>query len=536
MNRILVSAVLLAAATSATAAEQTRSGYLVATRGKVRAERILSTEADPQNLLGVQHFTVVDGFAANLTATEVEAIKDHPDVLFVEKNVERELFDDPAAFNQSSEQLVTGASLPALLPVGAQVVPYGINLVKAPKVWPLSTGVGIRIGVIDTGIQRTHVDLVDRYRSGRDLAYNDNDPEDAIGHGTHVAGTIAATDNDFGVVGVAPGADIYAIRVFNNSGRITKASALIDAVDYAIANDLHILNLSLGGKESSILEEQAFEKAFREGILVFASSGNDGFEVINYPAGYGSVVGVGAVSSDTVVASFSTRGPNVKIVGPGVGVLSTVPAGKSDLSYLDVTNKGKIESRLMTSSPRGSLKGEYVYCDLGRVGDFPSSVTGKIALIKRGDLTFAEKAKNAKAAGATGVIIFNREPGIFTGTLGTEPFAFPLTLSVSQEDGEALLALKGSSVELFFEDYDEYNGTSMSCPHVVGVAALIWAMAPNAKPAEVRDALITTTTDLGPAGWDTAYGYGLVDAYEAAKKLAPEKFITVPPRRRGVRQ
>jgi subtilisin family serine protease len=348
-----------------------------------------------------------------------------------------------------------------------------------------------------------------------------------------VAGTIAAIDNAEGVVGVAPEAEIYSLRVFDENAEFTNASALIEAIDWAIANGIRVLNMSLGGPENSQLEREAFDRAAQNGVLIFASSGNDGRRLTNYPAAYDGAVGVGAVDFTLARAGFSTFGESVKIVGPGVNVLSTYPVDNGFLSLITGSGIPGIAADLMQNSPAGRISGAYVYCKLGKPADFPAAVSGKIALIERGELTFAEKAKNAKAAGAIGVIIFNNLPGGFNGTLGDEAFAWPVTVGISQEEGDALVAAQGTTISIdFVQGYDFLSGTSMSCPHVSGVAALIWSLKPQASVAEVRAAILGSATDLGKPGWDEMYGFGEVNAFAAAKALAPELFRRKHPLRR----
>ena len=406
---------------------------------------------------------------------------------------------------------------------------------QAPAVWKIARGAGIRVGVVDTGIDSRHPDLAGNFRGGKSFVGDILVPTaDGDGHGTHVAGTIAALDNGEGVVGVAPEAELYSLRVFDAKADFVNGSALIEVIDWSIANGLNVLNMSLGGPETSQLEAEAFARAKQNGILVFASSGNDGVRLINYPAGYDGAIAVGAIDATFNVAPFSTSGPNVAITAPGVGVLSTYPIDKGNLPLITGNGLSDIPADLLQNSPSGIVTGQYVFCSLGRNGEFPASVSGKIALIQRGEITFAEKARNAKTAGATGVIIFNNVDGPFLGTLGEEPFAWPVTMSVTLADGLALKAARsGTEIALrFVRGFEFLQGTSMSCPHVAGVAALVWSVRPEASAAEVRDALLNTATDLGDPGRDESFGFGAVNALAAAKQLAPSLFPRVRPVRR----
>lgn len=525
MKRLLLTMFAGAMALAAVAEEPSTARYLVATRERPHAvaARVAATEA------GVVRFAAVDGFAATLTAAQARELALDPGVLFVEPDPPRFLHADPEPMRARVSRAVSPEA-------GRQIVPYGIPLVQASSVWGVGRGAGIKVGVVDTGIDSRHPDLAARLRGGMSFVGNGQLPhlQDGVGHGTHVAGTIAATDNGDGVVGVAPEADVYSLRVFDEAGEYTNASALIEAIDWAIANGVRILNMSLGGPDSSVLERQAFDRALENGILVFASTGNDGKRLTNYPAAYPSAIGVGAVDSRLAKATFSTFGDSVKIVGPGVGVLSTYPVDAGIVPIITGSGLPGIAADLMRNSPAGRVSGEYVFCGLGNPGDFPASVSGKIALIERGELTFADKAKNAKAAGAKAVIVFNNQPGGFSGTLGDEPFPWPVTVGITQEEGDALVAAAaGTTITLdFVQGYEFLDGTSMSCPHVAGVAALVWSLRPGASAVEVRDALLGTAVDLGAQGWDELYGFGEVNAFAAARALAPELFPRTRPTRR----
>ncbi|MCA1733035.1 MAG: S8 family serine peptidase, partial [Acidobacteria bacterium] len=382
---------------------------------------------------------------------------------------------------------------------------------------------------------------------GIDIINNDDDPMDDHLHGTHVAGTIAALDNDLGVVGVAPEIGLYAIKVLrrNADGNASgSASGIIKAVDWAIANGMDILNLSLGSDDSSLAEREAFQRAADAGILSIAASGNDYLDLnrdgIGFPAGYPTVMAVGAIDDRTSIATFSQRGSQLSLVAPGVAVVSTLPVGSADLP--DVTVDGvEIPTVTLAGSPRGSVEGNFYFAGLGKPADFNSSARGKIAVINRGELFFRDKARNAKEAGATGVIIINNLPGFtdFNGTLlpvdtttgelmfpEDKSYAFPVTVGVTKEDGENLLKTPGSSIRVSVDayDYGSLQGTSMATPHVSGVAALVWSLAPDASAAMVRNALEQGAKDIGLPGFDTIFGFGVVDAYQSGRILAPELF------------
>lgn len=210
-----------------------------------------------------------------------------------------------------------------------QSIPWGISKIRADQVWPSGNkGTGIKVCVIDTGIDYNHEDLKDNYKGGYNFLSDTNNPYDDHGHGTHVSGTIAAIDNDVGVVGVAPEAYIYSCKVLDSNGS-GSYSNIIAGIQWAIDNQMQIISMSLGGSGSSQALKDICDVAYNKGILIIAAAGNSGSDTdtIGYPAKYDSVVAVGATDQNDVRASFSSVGPKLEVSAPGVGVLSTVPKG-----------------------------------------------------------------------------------------------------------------------------------------------------------------------------------------------------------------
>ena len=209
------------------------------------------------------------------------------------------------------------------LQADGQNMPYGIEMVNAPEVWPTTTGADVKVCVVDTGIDGNHPDF--NQLSGLDGVRGLPWEVDRVGHGTHCSGTIAAADNDFGVVGVAPDAEIYTVRVFGDNGAFTYSSGLMDAALKCEAAGAKIISMSLGGPIPNLAEFLAFRDLYNRGILTVAAAGNSGNFLFSFPASYSGVMSVGALDENANKAPFSQFNFQVDIAAPGVDVLSTFP-------------------------------------------------------------------------------------------------------------------------------------------------------------------------------------------------------------------
>lgn len=208
----------------------------------------------------------------------------------------------------------------------AQATPWGIDRVKAKQAWATTRGAGVKVAVVDTGVDFDHPDL--KVAGG----YNTIDPavsyKDDNGHGSHVAGSIAAQDNDQGVVGVAPDVTLYGVKVLSAEGGGTFED-VIEGIQWAVENKIPIANFSLGASQGTQALQDAVKAAAAAGTAIIAAAGNSG-RAVGYPAAYPETIAVAASDASDKVAYFSSRGPEVDIIAPGVNVNSTYMGGGYD--------------------------------------------------------------------------------------------------------------------------------------------------------------------------------------------------------------
>lgn len=300
---------------------------------------------------------------------------------------------------------------------------WALAKIQAEAAWDLETGQSnILIAILDTGISHasgnlTHPDLNDaaRYILGTDFINDDAVPQDGHGHGTHVAGSAAAESNNAdGVAGLNWVSQVYVCKIFDDFGSGSESdfeAAAQEVVDFAIANNLKVvLNLSAGWTSDSGTLNDACQYISDNGMILCAISHNDHASPVRSPAlhsvDFAGVIAVGATDSNDAVADFSNVGPELTVVAPGVGILSTFP------TY--------------------DVNGDTVH------------------------------------------------------------------------------------------DFVEWDGTSMACPHVTGLASLVWSRVPQLSNEQVRDVLTNTAVKLGAGDFDNAWGHGRIHAGDAVAKAGWE--------------
>lgn len=211
---------------------------------------------------------------------------------------------------------------------------WGVRHIRAGEAHATGNrGEGVRVAVLDTGIDYSHADLNANYRGGHDFVFNDADPFDDSfnSHGTRMAGIIAAEQNGAGVVGVAPEAGVLAVKVLDGAGFGT-VDSIIAGIEWAVANGADIINLSLEGPDRQSLRD-ACDEARRAGVLLIAAAGNSlvGSGPVEYPAAYESVIAVTGTDTSDLPGAFAPVGETLGLAAPGVGILSTISGGQYEV-------------------------------------------------------------------------------------------------------------------------------------------------------------------------------------------------------------
>ncbi|MDF2038418.1 S8 family serine peptidase [Cytobacillus oceanisediminis] len=433
------------------------------------------------------------------------------------------------------------------------------------------TGEGIKVGVIDTGIDYNHPDLKGSYKGGYDFVDNDSDPMEATYqewkdsgkpefngssyytyHGTHVSGSIAGSKKNSSasaVKGVAPDVDLYAYRVLGPYGS-GSTSAVMAGIDKAVNDGMDVINLSLGSNVNDPLNPTsiAINNTMLSGVVAVVAAGNagPGEKTLGSPGAAALGISVGASDMSLTIPTITASAGDQKLTN-----MLLLAQNYTD-NLIDLQN----------------LSLPIVDVGLGTKSDFTNKdVTGKVALIQRGNITFDEKVQNAKAAGAKAAIVYNNVDGKIEVFLGEGTNYLP-AFHLSKADGERLKSQKEMTFESLgsvktegdrlaefssrgpangnedikpdvvapgvavFSTFPEFmnnpqdgenydmaysrlNGTSMASPHVAGAAALILQEHPEYTPFEVKEALMNTADKMNGHYSVNEVGAGRIDAYES---------------------
>jgi subtilisin len=203
-----------------------------------------------------------------------------------------------------------------------------VDRIDAEKVWSTTTADTIKVAVVDSGIDLDHPDLSSNIKGGINTISSSRSADDDNGHGSHVAGIIAALNNSTGVVGVGHRIDLYAVKVLNRNGS-GDISDIIEGIQWSINNGMAIINMSLGTSSDIQSFHDAVIAAKNAGVVVVAAAGNSGpsDNTVIYPARYPQVIAVSAVNSSNNISGFSSRGPEVDLTAPGESIYSTYRSG-----------------------------------------------------------------------------------------------------------------------------------------------------------------------------------------------------------------
>ena len=212
--------------------------------------------------------------------------------------------------------------------VASETIDWGLKDLQIPSYWRQSRGEGVRVAVLDTGAELAHPDLKGAVLGAADFTGSYDGPSDRSGHGTHVAGIIAARENNFGVIGVAPGCQLLIAKVLGDygSGDIRSIQA---GIEWAVQSGAQIISMSLGSPYPTPALQQTIQWAVSQGVYVIAAAGNAGPtpNTVGYPAAYPETLAVGSVATGRQISSFSSRGNDVDLVAPGDQILSTYLGG-----------------------------------------------------------------------------------------------------------------------------------------------------------------------------------------------------------------
>ena len=397
------------------------------------------------------------------------------------------------------------------------------------------------VAIIDTGLDITHPDIVSNLWTNPGEIPNNGLDDDGNGyvddvhgydfidgtgavtdsgfHGTHVAGTIAASGNNaVGVIGVDFQAHIMALKA-SNDGATVSTAAVIEAAQYAAMMktrgvNVVAMNASFGGGSSSSAESAAIQAAGDVGIIFCAAAGNNTANndaTAFYPAAYRlpNMIVIAASDQNDALATFSDYGATtVDLAAPGVNILSCLPVAQAGTTSYVQQASAVYQANPLTYSgltPSAGITAAIYYCGLGNPTDFPTAVSNNIALIQRGTLYFSVKVSNAMAAGARAAVIYNNAAGNFSGTLQTAGNWIP-AIALSQADGQTLLAALPASGKMVNAPdpaniYQFLDGTSMATPHVVGAVAFAAMNFPTETVAQrIQRILANVTPVAGLAG------------------------------------
>lgn len=264
-----------------------------------------------------QVFHIIPAVLATLPRPVIDALSRNPRIRYVEPDCYRQYVNPMGILGKPP----------------SEVLPWGVDRIDADLAWAVSKGTGVRVAVIDTGIDMDHPDLKATIKGGFNAIAptkkyrNPSNFDDDNGHGTHCAGVIGAQDNDIGVIGVAPEAWLYGVKVLDDTGS-GYTSDCVEGIQWCVDNGMQVISMSWGSMNNFQVLHDACDAAWNVGCLMVAAAGAEGVEYPDmYPAGYSSVMAVSATDQNDTIASFSNYGAEIELAAPGVSIYSTYKNG-----------------------------------------------------------------------------------------------------------------------------------------------------------------------------------------------------------------
>ncbi|MCX5714212.1 MAG: S8 family serine peptidase, partial [Candidatus Omnitrophica bacterium] len=455
---------------------------------------------------------------------------------------------------------------------------WGLKSIKADLTWDTTQGEGVIVAVVDTGVDYNHEDIKNNMwkdqsgNYGFDFANSednngdgdyddpddvkDTDPMDDCGHGTHVAGTIAAEgNNNLGVIGIAPKAKIMAVKALDADGNGT-LSDLAKAIVYAADNGANVINNSWGGvaKPAPRIIADAVNHAFGldgsgKNCVVLAATGNDACDVSYYtPANVPGVISVGSVDHNDKRSYFSNYGFPTDVVAPGGScdweIVANSPSSGGFYAYCTGEKGPMLYMEYSKDAPtntitiylnKGPNGGHVQYTRYKDIEGDEVAGTGVLDTFSSTVQYHVPYAVNIGGPGDERLILFLAENTaskefsfdslvMFGDTYEEKQIAGNL---INRNDtGRDILSLRaqgtdmyGDSIGIFNEKYYRSMGTSMACPHASGVAALIKASHPGFGWQDVAGALMASSDDVMDTGRDVETGFGRINAFKAVSQL-----------------
>ncbi|WP_341357121.1 S8 family serine peptidase [Rossellomorea sp. y25] len=510
--------------------------------------------------------TAFNGMAVTLAADKIETLLELDEIKAIYKNNTFSI--EPEQEQENNQEPFT--------PHMADSIPFlGIDRLHEEGI----TGKGVKVGVIDTGIDYHHPDLKDAFAGGYDIVDNDDDPMETTyedwkasgrplvdnfnfyytSHGTHVSGTIAAQGKNTGgvtVKGVAPDVQLYGYRVLGPYGS-GQSEDIIAGIDRAVSDGMDIINLSLGMTANEPFDPTsiAINNAVLSGVVAVVSAGNTGSKAysLGTPGAAAYALTVGASSTSLPIVNFTAS--------DGKDVSIELQEYANDF----VTDLRSFENQSFDIVDLGD----------GKRSDYDGkNVEGKVVLVNRGVIGTQDKIVYAQEHGAKALLVYHNDPeaeefSYYTG----EDHRYVPTFYMNNQDGlelkdllhsgEAKLVFSNYTVSYTKEDelaefssrgpsrenidikpevtapgvsilstvpaysvfnaassdyqfaYDRYSGTSMAAPHVAGIAALMLQNNPDLQPADIKTLLMNTSVPLNGEYSVFDIGAGRVSPYEA---------------------